>query len=306
MVESNPQEFVASACYTFESFRRVFGSLVCVDGVVDRIGGDLKVTAAGGASIDVSVAAGSAFITGDLNNAVGVYHVTNDTAKAVTIAANGAGSARIDLIIGSVYDSQYIGAVDQWAIEVVQGVAGAGTPAVPTSTRAGYILLGSVSVPASGGTPSVVTDVRQAMSTCGNRPYVALTPTAATSLVNGTATKIAYATTFYIDSDFFSVASSVVTVLQDGLYDVGTSLAFSVTGGLYEALGLKVTKNGLPGTGIGCSWYEEVDAVDEASQTLTQMNIPLVAGDTLQVSGFQTSGGNRNADSNSFTVRKVG
>lgn len=165
MVEVNPPQFMDGQCYTWSDFRHVFQSIVCDAGVVET--DDLLVTAAGGASVNVNVSAGSAWIEGSINGAQGMYLVTNGASKPVTIAANGAGAARIDLIVASVYDSQYIGGVDQWALEVVQGVAGGGVPAVPDLTRSGYVILGEVTVPASGGTPSVVEDVRDRMQMCG-------------------------------------------------------------------------------------------------------------------------------------------
>lgn len=167
MVELNPPQFMDGQCYTWSDFRHVFDSIVCTEGAVDLAGGDLLVTAVGGASVNVNVAAGSAWIEGSVNGAQGMYLVTNDASKPVTIAANGAGAARIDLIVASVYDSQYIGGVDQWALEVVQGIAGGGVPAVPDLTRSGYVILGEVTVPASGGTPSVVDDIRPQMGICG-------------------------------------------------------------------------------------------------------------------------------------------
>lgn len=165
MVEVNPPLLLDGQCYTWSDFRHVFDSIVCGPGVVES--DDLLVSAVGGASIDVSVAAGSAWIRGDLNGSEGMYLVTNDGAKVVSLSANGAGADRIDLIIASVYDSQYAGGVDQWAIEVVQGIAGGGVPAVPTTTRSGYIILDEVTVPASGATPSVTADVRDRMEVCG-------------------------------------------------------------------------------------------------------------------------------------------
>lgn len=177
MVEQNPPDFEQSGCWTAEGFRDIFASMVCEPGVVDRAAGDLLVTAVGGGSVNVSVAAGSAWVEGTLNGAQGMYRIYNDAAEVQTITANGAGSSRIDLVIASVYDSQYVGGVDQWAIEVITGVAGGGVPAVPTSTRSGYIILGEVTVPASGGTPSVVADVRPSMRMCGSGLWEDYTPT---------------------------------------------------------------------------------------------------------------------------------
>lgn len=303
MVEANPPELLEGQCYTFTDFRQVFNSIICVEGVISRERGDLLVTAAGGASVNVNVAAGSAWIQGDLNGAQGMYHVTNDSSKAVTLSANGAGSARIDLIIGSIYDSQYIGGVDQWAIEVVQGVAGGGVPTVPPSTRSGYIVLGEVTVPASGGTPSVVDDAgRQAMATCGAFPYVVLRATAATTLPDHTGVQIELSTIEHGDDAFFDTSvPDQVTILEDGLYDVWAEI--SVSAGVPSDVESNVLANG--GT------ISIAQARSQASDTgwihqATQLSYPFAAGDDLIFAVQQGSGGPTDAQFGRLLVRKVG
>lgn len=310
MVEVNPPEFLGAECYTFEDFRQAFNGVVCVEGVTDV--GDLLVTAAGGASIDVNVAAGTAWVEGNLNGAKGMYYVENDASVAMTIAANGAGSSRIDLILATVYDSQYIGASDAWALEVVQGVAGAGVPAVPASTRSGYLVLGHVTVPASGGTPSVVSSLADTIRTCGTpdagQPYVTLLATGATSIPDTAAndTKVDLATTVHIDSGFYTVAASVVTITQDGLYDLNVRSGFSNMTGKNQ---FSINLNGL-------GFATEIGQFDPGPQstgpetmdgTITLLSYPLSAGNTIQLGAYQESGGavSTSADSR-LTVRKVG
>lgn len=175
MAEVNPP-FFEENCYTLARWRKMMNSIVCEEGVRDLSDGDLLVTAVGGGSLNVSVAAGHAWVQADLNGGEGIYEIENDAAEVQTIAANAAGSARIDLVIASIYDSDYVGASDTWSIDIVQGVAGAGVPAVPASTRVGYLLLAQVTVPASGGTPSVVADVRPQMVVCGGPEWQLYTP----------------------------------------------------------------------------------------------------------------------------------
>lgn len=305
MVEQNPPEFLDGQCYTWSSFRQVFNSIICTDGVVDLYGGGLLVTADGGASINVTIAAGSAWIDGDLNGAQGIYHVVNDAAKPVTIGANGAGSDRIDLIIGSVYDSQYIGAVDQWAIEVVQGVAGGGVPAVPSTTRSGYVVFAEVLVPASGGTPSVVTDVRTSMSTCAAQPYVDLNASAATELAaSSVETQIELGTVTYVDVEYFDTDTTpnAVGILEDGLFDVFAFMETN-TAGAADSVGLIVYNGATPVIGIasgsggpGGNW----------ALPAYQPSVPLSAGDIIDVWGAQGDGSPHDALSGRLHIRKVG
>jgi hypothetical protein len=302
MVEVQPPEFMDGQCYTFATFRQVFDSIICVEGVVNHAGGDLLVTPVGGASVNVSVAAGSAWIQGDLNGAQGIYHVTNNAAKVMTISANGAGSARTDLIIASVYDSQYIGGVDQWALEVVQGVAGGGVPAVPLSTRSGYIILGEVTVPATGGTPSTVDDgARQSMSTCGAFPYVVLRATAPTSVPDGAETQIELSTIEHTDDAFFDTSvPDQVTILQPGLYDVWAEVEVD-TGGVAADVRIIVYNDATAVAGAASQ-----SSVDGWSHQASQLSYPFVPTDFLWLWAKQESGGGTSAVGGRMLIRKVG
>lgn len=299
MVEQNPPDFESSGCWGPETFRRVFNSMICVDGVVGS--NDLLVTAVGGASVNVSVAAGVAWVEGSLNGALGMYRVYNDAAEVQTISANGAGTSRIDLVIASVYDSDYIGGVNQWAIEVITGVAGGGVPAVPTSTRAGYIILAEVTVPASGGTPSVVEDVRQRMSTCGTFPRVRISASAPTSIPDTTETQVVNLDVVeHVDPEFFDLSvPDQVGIVEDGLYDVE---GFSGLGAGSDGAGWLIYRgsDGVVGasgaSGVGSTW-----AVQAAT-----LSFVLEAGDNLQIWDQQFSGAPIDAQQSYISVRKVG
>lgn len=291
MVEVNPPEFISGECYTFEDYRHAFSGVVCVEGVTSS--DDLVVTAVGGASVNVNVGAGSAWVEGDLNGAAGVYYVENDASVAMTIGANGAGSSRIDRIIASVYDSQYIGAVNQWAIEVVQGVAGAGVPAVPDSTRSGWVELAQVTVPASGGTPSVVSDLAEVMVTCGRsqeaQPYVMLRATGVQSIPHAVNTKINLPNTVHLDEDFFSVSASEITILQDGVYDGNAQCDMDLGAGTVASY-LYYEIN----TGVGpSSFMAFIDRyaggldVGDGYEDLTGMGIFLPEGTVIYLSQYQ-------------------
>lgn len=299
MVELNPPQFLVGQCYTWTDFRHVFNSIICTDGVVDLYAGDLLVTAAGGGSINVAVAAGSAWVEGSLNGAQGIYHVTNGASKPVTISANGAGSPRIDLVIASVYDSQYIGGVDQWALEVVAGVAGGGVPAVPTSTRSGYIILGEVTVPASGGAPSVVNDVRTGMSVCGTQPTVILRATAATSIPSNVETQIEISTVERVDVEFFDTSvPDQVTILQDGLYDIWCETAI--------APGVADVKLTTYNDAVPVAAARSQASTQGWAHQPTQLSFPLMAGDFLYLWVIHQGVGAHDANDGRLLIRKVG
>lgn len=84
--------------------------------------GDLEVTT-GGSGLNVSVAAGNAWVQGDSRSTQGLYFCYVDVAKTVTLASNSSGNPRIDAIILQIADSDASGALNQWSITVQQGTA---------------------------------------------------------------------------------------------------------------------------------------------------------------------------------------
>lgn len=113
--------FLNTQTYVAQRLRRqARASGVIQEGIVER--GHFAVTQRGaGANMSVDVAAGEAWIKGDLANQ-GYYYCDNNAAVNVTIGANVSGNPRIDLIVLRVYDSADMGSgTDVPALEVVQG-----------------------------------------------------------------------------------------------------------------------------------------------------------------------------------------
>jgi hypothetical protein len=112
-----------------------------------------------GASMSVDVAAGIGWVAGSDDVLVPItqplYRCRNDGVVNLAIGAADATKPRVDRVIAHVYDSQFAGALDKWALEVLPGVAtvGAtdvnllGAAAVPTSC----LELARVNVPAAAG-----------------------------------------------------------------------------------------------------------------------------------------------------------
>jgi hypothetical protein len=94
----------------------------------------------------VTVGAGTAYVPASSATG-GLYAVCNDAAYDVAIATAHATLGRKDLVVARVYDAEYSGAANNWALEAVTGTP-AGSPVVP-STPAGALLLAVIQVNAA-------------------------------------------------------------------------------------------------------------------------------------------------------------
>lgn len=152
MSEVNPALYLqARSDHTAAGDRQLLTSLTHAGGVAGV--GDLAVTQNSTPNMSVNVAAGAAFIPGTESSLQGSYHVWNDSTKNLAIAAADPTNGRIDRIVARVYDSEYSGGDDEWALEVITGTP-AGSPSAP-ATPDNALSLATVSVPALAS--SVVT-----------------------------------------------------------------------------------------------------------------------------------------------------
>lgn len=143
------------------------------------------------------------------------------------------------------------------------------------------------------------------------QPYVDLRASAATSILHnqGTYTKVNLATTVHNSgAAWFTVAASVVTIVQTGLYDINVRSGFA-SGSAFEEFA--VSLNGL-------AFANAIDLFKPGSASTSSVMkgaIPisqyaLTAGDTIQIGSFQfQSAGsaalNTSADSR-LLIRKTG
>lgn len=143
--------------------------------------------------------------------------------------------------------------------------------------------------PASGAEPpngyGALTDLADSVEDALSRPYCELTASAATSIPEDAVTKVTLATTTHIDTDYFSVASSVITVTETGVYNVNALLGFATAGVTSQMQGL-VVKNGL--SGLVLAMYS-VNAVVQATGTPTGEKHSLLAGDTIQLAAYHNA-----------------
>lgn len=146
MAEIQPPSFVdVDGQHSPAHVNRMFRSLIS-EGVV-RIG-DLLCSKGAGGTMNVSVAKGQCWITGDDNaDEQGVYHMYNNGPRLVGLAVADGSNPRKDLIIAQVEDQDFAGDERTWRLDKITGAPGAVPlePAVPNNT----IVLALVDVPAA-------------------------------------------------------------------------------------------------------------------------------------------------------------
>lgn len=300
-------------CFTAAGARLFTNNLVCGEGVADLLDGSLLVTT-GGAGLDLSVAEGGGFVDSDADD-MGMYSIFNDGAVTVTATTADGTNPRIDQVIATVNDSQISGVDNNWVLSVLAGTptAGAslsnlnGAAALPDrSIRLAYVL-----VPASFAGPFVnathILDDRSSFDSCSGTPYVELEASAVTAITPASTYVKVNLDVVRGDAAYFTVASSVVTVLQDGLYQCNAFGGFDngVSGDRYYA----ISKNGTSAD------HSPGEAGNVSSTvyfcTLAAPPVRLVAGDTLQLVAYQTGQGSLNtihqaANHCRMSIRKVG
>lgn len=167
MAEKNPPLYLQQRTdHTAEGDRALITSLVENEGVAAS--GALAVAQSSTPAMSVQVAAGRGYVQGDDNGSQGMYHVWNDAAKTLTIAAADATNPRRDIVVARVYDAYYAGATNAFALEVITGTAAA-SPSDPTIPN-NCLPLARVAVAASATsiTNANITDLRVRAYTNGH------------------------------------------------------------------------------------------------------------------------------------------
>jgi hypothetical protein len=143
------------------------GALTSRGGVRRWNGNEMKVSATGPATMQVTVAPGVAWVPGGFSNTQGSYAVVNNTTVSLGISSAPASQSRIDLVVLQVLDSGYSGSVDQAQLNVIVGTP-ASSP-VPPAVAGNFIILAQVRVSAgvSSIASSAITDVRPYLAGIG-------------------------------------------------------------------------------------------------------------------------------------------
>lgn len=172
MAEVNPPAFQTGECYTAADFRGLIASLVCGEGVATTEDGALEVTPVAG-SFAVEVAAGEAFIAGDLVEAQGMYWVNNDGPVVLEVEPSDPTDPRIDLVVATVNDAEFLGTENSWVLQVIEGIPSPvpAEPDIPPNS----LILARLDIPAGATPPVEVTDARTDFYTCGSFPPTLLT-----------------------------------------------------------------------------------------------------------------------------------
>lgn len=151
-------------------------------------GTDLKVTQLSTPGGGVQIAEGSAVVRGRVSAFQGTYAVRNQGTSTVTVAAQGAGSGRSDMIILRVQDPQYEGtldpAVDQ--INYFQVVSNVSSSATTIPGGLTGIPLARIDIPASTSTitNAMIVDLRQIANPRRDRSQYVHSPASLSTGIN--------------------------------------------------------------------------------------------------------------------------
>jgi hypothetical protein len=158
VTERNPPIFLQTQAHPAEDVRRWLSGLVAdTSGVIAS--GDLAVTPSTG--MTVSVAGGRAYVPGSEATFQGSYFVENRGATVLTVTGGDATQPRRDLVVARVRDASYSGAVNSWALAIVNGTPAA-SPADPAAP-ANSLTLARLTVPAGASAIGsvTITDLRR-------------------------------------------------------------------------------------------------------------------------------------------------
>ena len=159
MAELNPPLFLQNHnAHTARGDRLLIATLVPEDNCLDT--NYLRVTESGTPAMSVDVAAGRCIIHGTESPLQGAYHCVNDDKKTIAIAAADSTNDRIDIVVARVYDAEYSGVDNKFAIEVITGTP-ALSPTAPTAPD-NSIVLAEVEVKANASSivDADITDTR--------------------------------------------------------------------------------------------------------------------------------------------------
>lgn len=138
MAELNPPLFLQNHnAHTARGDRLLIATLVPEDNCLDT--NYLRVTESGTPAMSVDVAAGRCIIHGTESPLQGAYHCVNDDKKTIAIAAADSTNDRIDIVVARVYDAEYSGVDNKFAIEVITGTP-ALSPTAPTAPDNSIVL----------------------------------------------------------------------------------------------------------------------------------------------------------------------
>lgn len=260
----------------------------------------------GGSGLNVSVAAGRAFVQGDGRATQGLYWCYSNSAQTVTLSANASGNPRIDAVILQVEDADVTGANNRWRVTKQDGTATVGATLANLTGAPGQsggpalqataMVIAYVLVPNGFAGPFVdathILDYRNLadarMSAARIYRNAALNHTSTGAYQEIAMDAVDFDNDRYVDR---AGVNARLYARKAGLYAVDAQCQFAsnVTGVRY----MSVTKNGAAPSGNDiCRWQVPV-TLQAASVSLQASGIcKLAAGDYISMTAFQNSGGN--------------
>ncbi|MGW0948436.1 hypothetical protein ACWD4O_38595 [Streptomyces sp. NPDC002623] len=162
-------------------------------------GTDLKVTQLGTPGGGVQIAEGSAVVRGRVSAFQGTYSARNQGSATVSIAPQGAGSGRSDMVILRVEDPEYEGTLDPETdqinyFEVLSNVSSSATT-IPGGLTG--IPLARIDIPASTSTitNAMIVDLRQIANPRRERTQFIHSPTGSSTAISNTNGSFSYFST---------------------------------------------------------------------------------------------------------------
>lgn len=160
----NPPRFLDQGSHDAEGDRGIISTIIGEGRSGKRRSTDLVVSANVSPNMQVRISPGVCYIAGTQSPFQGTYLCQMPTETLVTIPTADATHPRWDIVYATVYDSQYSGSVDAWAVEVFQGTPAA-SPTVPTigGLRDNSLILARVFVAANDTTMTSITNMASAV-----------------------------------------------------------------------------------------------------------------------------------------------
>lgn len=318
MTERQPPTYIDNQCYEMSDLRLEMRDVIAEGGVAFHQTGvatepqlELKVTPSA-TVMQVSVAAGGVFIKSAYAEP-GMYHGYNDAAVEVELDTADALLPRIDTIVARITDPEFEGGDPGWVLDSITGTATVGANLTNLTGKAvltgitcevlAYVLVNANQAALGVFPANQILDVRDTFTTAGpaTAPYCVLVASVTTTAIT-VPKKIDLATTEHVDSAFFSVAASVITILKSGIFDVGALSMLTAAAGNME---ISITKNGLTDTVAATRAGSVVQLRGTPSQSLVALN----RGDTIQLTGESTNAAVTSDGANFHSrlwIRKVG
>lgn len=253
---SKPQFFAVTGVYPLSDLKQVMLD-VMAEGVARPFDLAVSQRAAGGANMSVDLhgadAGGPAvaYIIGDTTPGVeGIYRQrVSESTPNLVIGANGAGVPRVDLVVIRVDPITQIG-----HYEIVQGTAGSGAPAAPSTT----VVLAEVTV-AAGATSITNANIV-------DRRVMAKHPVYSTALTNPVTVTLSWT----------DILSLTVNLARDRYVELEAQLKTTNTGGATATFDLALLDNGvlIPDGRMGTTQV----IVNEEATFSHRVEVPVAAG----------------------------